>query len=139
MILTLTYKLLLALDVWSDWYKIVRKNRQIKHGLETVEAALAYLILTATGVLLGMVHWLDACTHLVLIAPYRWVVHDLLLNLLRGLPLDYLGSEQQSAETDKLLARLAAKGYNQWVVKLGTLVVAILLAIALQIIKVYTL
>lgn len=137
------YSFLLILDVLWDWYRIEYKNRQIKHDLETVGAGLAYTAGTILLVLFisrnspqmvpGLV--LDSVSLLITWAPIRWIWHDLLLNLVRRKPLDYLGSEQQSAESDKLLNRWASRGVSQYVVKLAALGLSLVVALSIFLTK----
>lgn len=129
------YMVLLGIDVWSDWYRIKFHNMQIKHGHETLLAMFLYLAFAYVAGHTRYHSWWFIGQVLIMVPALRWILHDLLLNILRELPFDYLGSEQQSATTDKLLNRLAAKGWNQWAIKLGTLVVSIVLCIILELIK----
>lgn len=151
----LLYSILLILDILSDWYRIEIKGRQIKHDLETLGAALAYSIGTVLLVLFicrdnpqGVRDLfvcrdnpqdvrdltLEALGLLALWVPIRWIFHDLLLNISRKLPFDYLGKEAQSAESDKLLARLDAKGWTQFAVKLLALLIGLLVCIVLNLV-----
>ena len=122
----------LLFDVLFDWYGITQLNRKVKHTLETFGAAALYIGLVAWAILKEGVGYADAAAFCIVFIPVRWLWHDLLLNIVRGLPFDYLGSEQHAAFTDKLLRRLALKNVNQWVVKFSALFVCLLIGMLIQ-------
>ena len=127
--LILNFAAVLALDVFFDWFVIVRKNRRIKHTLETAGVLLIYLGTAAAHTFyFELITWQDAATVCIVFPSIRWVFHDLFLNLARSLPWDYTGTEQQSAAADGFLNRLAAAGWSNMAVKLAFFGVSALLA-----------
>lgn len=130
-ILSLEFFAVLALDVFGDWFIIVRKNRRIKHGLETAAVLLLYLAFAAINTFYFEFTDIAAAAALCTVWPsIRWVLHDLLLNLARGLEWDYLGSEQTSAAADDFLNKLIQKGWSQFAIKLAVFGISAILAAA---------
>ena len=90
-----------ALDVVLDWV-LIRSNIPIRHAEETFAAAVIYLATACFAVLEGLVSLEDALRVCFVLPSFRWIFHDLVLNVLRGLPLFYIG---QAAQTDRFLRR----------------------------------
>lgn len=90
-------------------YVLIVNHVQIRHGLHLfIELALLYGILDINVRFLGMKPR-QAIGTAILYPGLRWIITDYGLNLLRGLPLDYLGLEgNKDAFTDKALAWLQA-------------------------------
>jgi hypothetical protein len=103
-----TLVVFLILSVEFDYWRIKNK-RKIDHN---VNAAFRIIIGIAV---------LQDYFHLAIFLSSWWILFDLFLNLRRGLPWDYIGTE---AELDKLLRKVKI---NQFVVKLLVLAISILL------------
>ena len=100
----ITLILILVLNACYHFRQIAR-NEFIRYDREN--AISAVLIVAAIGVQYWAgLHWVDA-VGLVAISPaLRWIVHDLVLNYLRGLAWDYLGTR---SKMDKFLRRFQNK------------------------------
>ena len=96
--LILIYLLIMILDPAIDG---IRKHRRfevtIRHGIETFIVMLIYLSI-GFGFWAGeMVSIKELSAVGVLLFPVRWIIHDIVFNLVMGLPWDYLGT---TAKTD---------------------------------------
>ena len=117
--LILADHVVLSADVLSDAYRADKKQIHIDHDTETILAVCVFVLLGILHVLMiGTADIAHIVVSRIMLIPYRWVFHDLMLNLVRGLPIDYLGSGTKSAYTDKLLRMWELDGYTQWFVKL---------------------
>lgn len=103
-----------AADVVWDWYKIEKQGRQIKHGLDTAIAVGLYAAALVVLALVGKITWVEALGVAIVYPALRWLAHDLALNLLRGKKWDYVGVDQHSALTDKLIVWLRGWRVPAW-------------------------
>ena len=141
------FGLIFIVDVLLDWYNIEKRQRQIKHGVDTLLAAIAYTAVATfsacqdikgageRGPEVTLDHTLEALGFLIVWAAVRSIWHDVALNLLRGKPIDYLGTEQTSAGLDKWLNERISRGWNQYTIKIAALIVCIIIALLLNFLK----
>lgn len=120
--------LLLAIDIWID-ADLIKRNKSIEHPTHTFDIAVAFATLLGVCGLYLEVPGRDYLSILVLIPAIRWIIHDLGLNIARGLPWDYPHNRPRAAKTDALLKRIPV---NQVIIKLAFLVVSIFISILIK-------
>lgn len=97
----------LIVDPISDYY-LIEANKAIRHARGAVLFGVGAILPMAGYVLLGGKYGMDNNLPFVLqvaalLPGFRWVIHDGLLNHLRGLPFSYYGTSENAAQTDKML------------------------------------
>ena len=112
-----------------DWYKIEKKNKWINHTLETL--ILALIVMGGSLLATLFVEPKVVLSGLVTLPGSYWILHDATLNKMRGLPLDYLGSnKEKSAKTDLFLGKMETKhGISQWDIKFILLLLLVFLGL----------
>lgn len=112
--LILIHLSILLIDIIEDWYKITKLQRDIKHRLSAGLVALS-IIFTTFGFALwnykinGIhpeAYWPHVAAWLALIPGFRWILHDYLLNWLRGKTSEHLDTIGPSALSDQLLIKI---------------------------------
>ena len=83
-------------------FRQISQNKYIRYARENGLAFAAYGIAAAIGLLLGS-DWRLIAASAVLIPGVRWIVHDAILNRLRGKKLDYLGKRSKA---DRFLSHI---------------------------------
>lgn len=122
--LIISFILLLILNAFFDAY-LISELKQIDHVKSTFVWAIIYTIVG------GLLFWKGCVSRALLLRAvgllpfFRWIIHDLLLNTLRGKQWDYLGSGKHASILDKFLSRLPF--HFIWL-KLGLLVIVGVLA-----------
>jgi hypothetical protein len=129
--------LIMLANILVDWY-LIRRQIWIQHSLHTAVAAMAYTAAAVISWCWFSLSLYNVAATLVMVPATRWLVHDLALNLARGLPADYLGSSDKSAGTDKLLQVLQQKGINQWAVKVFFFAGSLIFYIIIHMFKFYS-
>lgn len=105
MTLIIVFSLLLVLNAfWDQW--LIQDGGYINHLKSTLAWIVVYVILGmatifASELTVGLV-WRIAAVFL----PIRWILHDMILNGLRGKEWDYLSSGDKGAYLDKQLGKL---------------------------------
>ena len=128
-LLTTLFFVILLINSALDWYNIKKRNREIRHGWELIVESLFYFLVTAFVLLTKKAELKET---LFLIIPWpgvRWLIHDFVLNILRGLPAGYIDREEVSAFSDKVLAWFEdALGINQFIIKVVVIGIGVALA-----------
>ncbi|MEM7372803.1 MAG: hypothetical protein AAF587_29550 [Bacteroidota bacterium] len=107
---------ILLIDPVLDHRKI-RQNIKILHDKEALHVMLVILGACLGAVIAG-VHVLKIAAVVAMVPSVRWVIHDYGLNIIRGLPLSYLGKGEGAAKSDKLLAFMKDEfGVNGFLVR----------------------
>ena len=106
--------LFLIASVLIDAY-LIKKGKHISHGWNAFKTIFVGLIV------LG---WNEPSnyklfSYMLIYLSSWWILFDLGLNLKRGLPFDYIGTE---ADLDKLLRKVKI---NQFVIKIAVLIISI--------------
>lgn len=96
---------LLLLDPVHDVWQI-NQGIEINHAKHTAWAGLGYILTSLPWFFIYEPSLLDCAGHLLILSAVRWNVHDLMLNVLRDLPLTYQGDGINDATTDKILKAL---------------------------------
>lgn len=122
--LYLPWVLLMCADPYHD-YKQIEQGIEINHLKHTFWAGIGYLFILAVWGWFVRPEPIAYIAHLIVVSGLRWNVHDLLLNMLRGLPLTYQGDGIKDAWTDKILKALKI---NPLLVKIVVLFLCILIA-----------
>ncbi len=97
-----------------DWYQIVVLNRPINH---TKETTWVIIILVVLCIIRAFFDWRMAFVDAISFLPFRWVLFDASLNLMRGKRFDYLGT---TSMLDRFLT--AHKGW-QYILKAVPLII----------------
>lgn len=118
-------------------YILIDRGHWIRHGLHVVIATAFYLLVGYAAIRINNTHPIDVLSVLVTVPAFRWFVHDMLLNKLRGLPLGYLGSSTLSSGLDKMLGRATGKTLSQWEIKLIFLWLSLVSIPFIQMLKYY--
>lgn len=101
-ILIFALALIMIWDVWDDAARISRQE-PITHTKDTLEVAVFYVVASVVVYVLDQTTPWETFMVWILLPALRWNFHDVGLNLIRGLPLEYLGT---AAWTDRLLRKL---------------------------------
>ncbi len=108
----LAFFALLCLNVADD-YVTIKKQVNVSHGLNVViYGIIAMLMAAAFGDVAAV----------VLYPAMRWLFHDAVLNVVRGLHINYLG---EAAKLDRLLTWLEERGVSQYFVKITLLLLSV--------------
>jgi hypothetical protein len=122
--LILTYLALIISDAWWDYYKITRLQVEIDHVSDTAFAAVLYIYVSWV-----FREWLslqEILAALCMLPACRWLLHDILLNVFRGLPIDYLG---EGSLLDRLLKKIHL---NQFILKAAAIAISAVLTTLIQ-------
>lgn len=118
-----------VLEAWR--YTVAKRQpRWWVHRLEVVAFVGLILIICTLSVILGRSRfdWFAMASLLLLAAAIRWVIFDIVLNLYRRLPWDYVPRKTYGARSslaDRLLRRLPFFTYSQFIFKGAALIAAI--------------
>ena len=125
LISSLIYAVLGPINALIDWYRIEKEGKWIDHISETY--ILSIMVLLGSFIASFIFDPKDILFGLITIPGSYWILHDLTLNKLRKLPIDYLGTEKErSAKTDLLLGYLKDEhGISQWNIKIILLLLLI--------------
>lgn len=126
----LFYGIIIILDVLSDSYRADVLQIQINHFTDTIKISIVYILLTYAVSNLGGYGFIIGFTNLLMLSSIRWILHDLLLNIVRDKPLDYLGSGENASLLDQWLAKRPK--WNQFTLKGIALLTTILISILMR-------
>ena len=121
--LIIIFLAILIANIFVD-YVLIKEGKSIDH----LKSSISWFIVYATCMTIVIFHYEDVTLvelfELVLIWPFiRWIFHDMGLNLIRGLPLSYLGT---TAKTDIFLRKMEEKGLHQLCIKWIPLLIVII-------------
>lgn len=98
--------LIMMLNAFFDYWIINEKDVYIDHAKSTFIWMIVYTVCMGLWYF-DNIQLRPFLLRVVVALPFvRWLIHDLVLNGLRGKEWDYLATGEKAALTDKLLARL---------------------------------
>ena len=102
-----SYIIVIILDARDDYNRISR-GEWIDHKEDTFLISILYLMITFGAFVLFSLSAQEVLRALIMLPSTRWLLHDLLLNHWRGLPVGYtgVGDGDKDASTDKLLSKI---------------------------------
>lgn len=120
--------LIMLLNAFFDYWIINEKDVYIDHAKSTFIWMLVYTVCIGLWYF-DNIDLRPFLLRVVVALPFvRWLIHDLVLNGLRGKEWDYLSTGEKAALTDKLLVRFPF--HFIWL-KLGLIILAFSLIIIL--------
>lgn len=127
----------LIADAWGDWHRIEIRKKFIRHFWETFLVSILYvsgfMIICISG------HYstpevISNLPTLIIWPSLRWIFHDILLNLMRRKPFNYVAEPSEKASfMDRLISIYAERGFSQFALKFGFLGVSLFIAFIVSI------
>lgn len=111
------------LNVGIDRWVADTLQRYVDHRLHTWIVAFVYLVISIGHAILLEISVKEYLAILPTFAGLRWIIHDLMLNLIRGRDWDYLGSGENAAKLDLFLAKLPVHMMISKLIFLGFMVI----------------
>ena len=129
---------ILLVDPVTD-FMLIKAHRAVRHGRGAIiflfGVVAPLFLLVATGAKYGVSNAMEfSIVVAVMIPSVRWFVHDSILNMCRGLNVDYFSIAEGAAMTDRLLQWFDDRGFPPMAVKSSALAMSLLAACIVSII-----